>query len=317
MSTHPGSATAFRIPSKEPAVAECTSLSCEIGEVATEPGAVTAVVIAGLVALVAFAYVRDAKEECQRERRRVTDERDAFEEFADRVSGFDPAPAESTMTAFEGPTASVRRVDGTGSGDVKLRRVLAAYRDTVMSLPHYIEEYEETIPESLAAELGPDTAASLASNGTLSAGAQSALVARSRQAAQARSSLADAIGAEIDELTAAEADLASVDRRRRRLIEHLDGINGTGTDAAIDVWRQLDGLEGECDEIAAERQRSLDEPPMTAHRGMLADEDRAFYEYLYAPTDGPNYPVLAQISEIADRIRSDRNRVASRIADGV
>lgn len=316
MSTNPGSAAAFRIPSPDPTAAECTSLTCEVGAIATEPGFVIAVVLGGIAALVAFAYLQDAKEECHRERRRVIDERDAFEEFADRVSGFDPAPAESTSTAFGGPTASVRRVDGSGADDIKLRRVLAAYRNTVMSLPHYTQEYDETISESLAAELGPDTAASLASNGTLSAGAQSALVTRSRKAAEARSSLADAIAAEIDRLTAIESDLNRVDRRRRRLLEHLDGVTGDETDAAIDVWRRLDELEGDCEEIATERQRSLDDPPMTPDRGVGAERDRAFYEYLYAPVDGPDYPVLAQVSELAERLRTDRDRVASRLAGG-
>jgi len=252
------------------------------------------------------------------ERRRVLDEGDAFEEFADRVAEFDPATVESSTSASGGGIAAAYRVDrvagGGKGGDVRLRRVLAAYRDTVMSLPHYREEYGETIPESLAAELGPDTAASLASNGTLSSGAQSALVSRSRRAATARSSLADAIGTEIAALDAVEDELSCVDRRRRRLIEHLDGVSGDKTEAAIDVWEGLDELGSECDEVAADRQRALDDPPMTPDAG-VPDESRAFYGYLYASTDGPKYPVLAQVAEVAEQIRTDRDRVASRIAD--
>ncbi|WP_418286253.1 DUF7260 family protein [Halorubrum sp. DTA46] len=320
MSSSPGSAAAFRIPSHEPAVTECASLSCTLGEVVTEPGAVTAVVIAGLVAIVAFAYVRDAKETARRERRRVLDERDAFEEFAARVADLDPAPAELTTTAFDGSAVGVKRADrvaGSGrGGDVRLRRVLAAYRDTVMSLPHYRAEYDETIPESLAAELGPDAATSLASNGTLSTGAQSALTERSRHAATARSDLAEAIGAEIDALTDAEAELACVDRRRRRLIEHLDGVEHDRTGAAIDVWERLDDLEGECEELAAERQRALDDPPMTPDLGSGQDDDRAFYSYLYGGGDGPRFPVLAQVSELAERVRADADRVASQVSRG-
>ncbi len=320
MSINPGSAAAFRIPGREPVVTECTSLSCELGSVATEPAAITVLVVVGVVAFVAFAYIRDARADARRERRRVLDERDAFEQFADRVATFDPAPVESSATAFDGGGAGAYQIDnasGTGSrGDVKLRRVLAAYRDTVMSLPHYRNEYDETIPESLAAELGPDTAVSLAANGTLSSGAQSALVSRSRRAATARSSLADAIGTEIDALAGFEQDLTRVDRRRRRLNEHLDGIDGDGTDAAIDVWERLDGLESDCDEIAAGRQASLDDPPMTPEAGGIPDENRAFYEYLYASTDGPRYPVLAQIAEVAGEVHTDRDRVARRIANG-
>jgi hypothetical protein len=194
--------------------------------------------------------------------------------------------------------------------------VIAAYRDTVMSLPREREEYDETIPESLAAELGPDTAAALASNGTLSSGAKSALVRRSRRAADARSSLADAIAAEIDALSEYENDLTRVARRRRRLVQHLDGVDGDGTDAAIDVWQRLEELDAECDEAAGRRQRAPDDPPMTVDAPRDEADRRPFHEYLYGSTEGSRYPVLAQIAEIAGRIRTDRDRVASRIAGG-
>lgn len=316
MSVYSGSANAFRIPGSDPAaMEECTSFSCEVGAAASEPTVVVAAVVVGLAAFLAFAYVREAVDAGQHERRRVLAERDAFEEFADRIDALDPAPAESTASGFDGPMATVRTVDRAG-GDVRLRRVLAAYRDTVMSVPHYREEYDETVPESLAAELGPDTATALASNGTLSDAAQSALVGRSRRAADARSSLAEAIGEEIEALRAFEDDLSCVDRRRRRLLEHLDGVSGAGTDAAIDVWERLEDLERECDGIAAERQEAITDPPMTPDSAVDVDGDHAFYEYLYGPTDGPLYPVLAQVSELAERIRTDRDGVASRLAGG-
>ncbi|MFC7187277.1 DUF7260 family protein [Halorubrum yunnanense] len=317
MNVYSGSANVFRIREVDPAaIEECTALSCEVGAAASEPAVVAAAVVVGLAAFLAFAYVRDAVDADQRERRRVVAERDAFESFADRVSALDPAPTRATASGFDGTMAAVRTVDSVGGDDVRLRRVLAAYRDTVMSVPHYREEYDETIPESLAAELGPDTAAALASNGTLSAASQSALVRRSRRAADARSTLADGIGEEIEALRAFESDLSGVDRRRRRLLEHLDGVSGPGTDAAIDVWERLDGLEDECDEVAAKRQEALSDPPMTPASATDPGEDRAFYEYLYGPTDGPRYPVLAQVSELAERIRSDGDRVASRVAGG-
>lgn len=318
MSARQGAAGIFRIQDAEPAATGCTSLSCDLAAIASEPGAVTAMVLTGVVAFVALAYVRDAKADCRGERRRVLDERDAFEEFADRVSGLEPAPSSSTASAFDGPAAAVRTVSavngGNGTGDdVRLRRVLAAYRDTVMSLPHYREEYDETISESLAAELGPDTAAALASNGTLSTGAQSALVRRSRRAADARSSLVEAIDAEIDALSRFETDLGRVDRRRSRLIEHLDGVAGDRTDAAIDVWQRLDELESECEDVAGERQHGLNDPPMAVTAPGDGEDRPAFHDYLYGSTEGPCYPVLAQVAEIAERIRSDRDRVASRI----
>ncbi|WP_435074248.1 DUF7260 family protein [Halorubrum sp. HHNYT27] len=316
MSAHAGTATAFRIPTMDPAAtAECTTLSCEAGAAVTAPVVVATVVAVGLGAFLAFAYVHDAIDADRRERRRVLAERDAFEAFADRVAALDSAPPESTTSGLNGSAVAVRTVDRVGpAGDVRLRRVLAAYRDTVMSVPHYRQEYDETVTESLAAELGPDTTVALASDGTLCAGSKSALVRRGRRAAEARSSLADAIGEEIDSLRAFEDDLSRVDRRRRCLIEHLDGISGSGADAAIDVWERLDDLERECDEIAANRQTTLSDPPMSPVGAVDTGGDRGFYEYLYAPIDGPRYPVLAAVSELAERIRTDRDCVANRLA---
>ena len=84
------------------------------------------------------------------------------------------------------------------------------------------------------------------------------------------------------------------------------------TDAALDVWDRLTDLERECDGVAADRQRSLDDPPLTPD--LDDDGGRPFHEYLYGPTDGPRHPVLAQVAELADRIRADRDGVATRIA---
>lgn len=324
MSVHTGSTAVFQIPDQGVTAAGCSNAWCEVGAVATEPDVVAAVAVVGVVALLAFAYVRDAEAACRRERRRVLDERDAFEAFADRVAEMDtvPVPSDSTPSgvpagAFGGIGSAANGVSpgGPSGGDVTLRRVLAAYDDTVLSLSHYREEYDETAAESLAAELGPDTATALATDGGLSSGAKSALVDRSRRATDARDRLAGAIDEEIEELSGREAALSGIDRRRHRLLGHMEGIRtGRETDAAIDVWNRLAELERECDELAADRQRSLDDPPLTPRPD--DDSDRSFYGYLYGPTDGPRYPVLAQVAELADRIRTDRDRVGSRIGGG-
>lgn len=318
MSVNRGGEVAFRVSSEAALEPECTSLSCELSATATEPGVVTAVALVGLLALLTFAYVRDAETVCRRERRRVMDEHDAFEEFADRIRALDPCPTEATT-----PSVPATQVVGTrhgagerGVGDIRLRRVLDTYRDTVMSLPHYSEEYDETVGESIAAELGPDTTVSLASNGTLSPGLQSALVDRSRRASAARRSLADAIDAELDALADADATLSGIDRRRSRLNQHLDGIQqGRRADASIDVWERLGELESECEAVADDRQSTLRDPPMSPER-VADDVETGFYGYLYAPMDGPDHPVLASIATLVDRIREDRDRVARRIADG-
>ena len=322
MSVHPGSTAVFQIPDKG-VTAGCSGGWCELAGVATEPGVITAVALVGVLALLAFAYVRDAESACRRERRRVLDERDAFESFADRVAQIDTVSVAPDTTPSGVPVGALREIGGSGGGrrpgggpagdNVTLRRVMAAYHDTVLSLPHYRAEYDETAAESLAAELGPDTATALASDGGLSSGAQSALVDRSRRAADARDRLAGAIDEEITELADRETALSGIDRRRKRLLAHLEGVGpGRETDAAIDVWNRLGELKRECDGLAVDRQRSLDDPPLTPD--LHEDHERTFYGYLYGPADGPRYPVLAQVAELADRIRADRDEVGTQVA---
>ncbi|MWV64009.1 hypothetical protein GRS48_04110 [Halorubrum sp. JWXQ-INN 858] len=319
MKTYPGGDATFRIPHEEPIAAECASLTCELSAAATEPGFVTGVVVFGLVALVAFAYIRDAKACCREERRRVIDERDAFEEFSNRVASLDSTPVDAASTSLDGPVIGIQRGSGLHApGDVRLRRVLDAYEDTVLSLPHYTEEYDETATESLAAELGPDTTATLSTGGTLSPELQSALVTRSRHAAGSRADLADAIGAEIDALTDAETTLTRIDRERRTLHEHLDGVPPYARfDAQVDVWERLAVLEDRLDDAAVERQRRLRDPPMAVD--FVTDDGGdapTFYRYLYGSLEGTSYPVLAAFSSLAERIREDRDRLVGRIAYG-
>lgn len=317
MSTYPGADATFRIPKRDPVAAECTSVSCELSGLLADPRVITGIVFVGIVALLAFAYIRDAKECCREERRRVVDERDAFKEFASRVASLEATPADAAATGLGGPVVGVQRGSGFASpGDVRLARVVDAYENTVMSLPHYRKEYDETVTESLAAELGPDATTTLRSGGTLSPGLQSALVTRSRHAADSRSTLVDAIDEELEALEDAEETLSGIDCSRRRLNEHLEGLPGeTRLDAEIDVWQRLQHLERRCDEAAAARQDHVHDPPMSVSFDAI-DDTPTFYEYVYGPLSETTYPVLRELSELADRIRSDRDRLTGRIADG-
>jgi hypothetical protein len=224
------------------------------------------------------------------------------------------SPAAIGTPGGSGTPGAVSPVNETVT-DGQLERIGDAYRGTVMSVPHYEAEYEETVPESLAAELGPDTATSLAANGTLSPPAKRTLVRRSRKAAVSRESLADAIETERDALDETLEELTAIDRRRRRLVDHLSEIDGDASGAAIDVWERLEDLESELGEIATERQRTLREPPSQVDSTIDVSGEMAFYDYLYGPTDGPNHPVLSQIAALSATVREDRNRIAARIAE--
>ena len=79
----------------------------------------------------------------------VDAEREAFQEFEDRVAGIETVSMSQSTPASQRP------------GFVQARprcaeRVRSAFRETVMSVDHYDEVYGETLDEHFAAELSPD-----------------------------------------------------------------------------------------------------------------------------------------------------------------
>lgn len=318
MSLRTGPTVLFRVADRKTSTADCENLACDLAGVVTETSVVTGIILVGLAVLIALTYVQSARETCRHEQERVLDERDAFEEFANRVKSLDPVSAESSVAFAGGPSTRNHHEMGTkNTVDPTLRQLFSIYRGTVMSVPHYEEEYDETVTESMEAELGPDATMALAANRTLSAPTQRALVARGRKATAARTTLADAIETELDALSSVTTELASIDRRRRKLVEHLAEVRFDKTGAGIEIWNQLDGLENEAETIASKRQKSLHDPPMRIDSVICGEGEIAFYDYLYGGDEGPRHPVLSQVINLIATIREDRDLVASQITNSV
>lgn len=321
MGTYTVAEVSFRVQEADPVQGGCSTFRCELSEVLLDPTVVTGAFLLALASFVAFAYVTEARECCREERRRVTDECDAFEEFADRVAGLSPTEAtgqhhtDGGGQPTDGAPANAGSVVGVRSGksvdsgrDPDLERVVDAYRETVTAVPHYEEEYDDTVAESLAEELGYDTAVATVSGKTLTPGLQSALVDRSRRSRATRDELLDAIDEELDALDTAETTLSSIDRERRNLLDHFEEIpQRVEFDAAVDVWRRLSDLERRCDDAVETRQARIRDPPMETGDGP------PFYEYLYDSLPDTNHPVLRQFTQLADQLRTNRRRIESRL----
>lgn len=290
----------FRVGSNREFAAECTDLTCAAATALTEPVVVYGTVLIALVVALAFAYVEDARECCRRERRQVAAERDALAAFARRIADMDPAP----MT--DGGVTRDVRVPRKHGNDGDLAAVERAYRETVMAVPHYEEEYGDSYLESLSEEFGSDAAVAVRTADRLTPALKRALIERSRSARSARAGLADAVAAEEEAVEEAAERLEGVDRERGVLVSHLES-DRAGFDACADVWNRLGDLESACDEGVADRQSDLRDPPMH-------DGSASFYGYLYAPIESTSYPVLAEWTRLADRIRDDRKRVERRLS---
>lgn len=327
MNTDPAANIAFRLGESESITGGCTGLSCEIMGVITDPAVVYGTVLASLFALVAFAYITEARERCRMERRRIADEQDAFREFATRLQEMEPtnpgstsnrtgttdgpwpnSPGPSTNRSATAP-GGVRSIGGpeghTASASAgSLDRVQTAYRETVMSVPHYDEEYGDGLLASVTAELGDDAAAAMVASDRFTPALKRALLAFSEDARRNRDSLTDAIDAERAALDTAEEQLGIIDRERRALHDHLtEDPTGPDFEAYVDVWHRLGYLDDRCGTVAEDRQDQLKHPPMQG-----VDWGPSFYDYLYSGLS-VDHPVLATIGDLVADLRADRTRV--------
>lgn len=167
------------------------------------------------------------------ERRILSDERAAFQAFGDRLLALD-AP-------------------------VRTATIESHYRDTVMAVPHYADEYGDTLPQSLAAELGSAVAFDCTCNRTLERSAVEAIREAAERCWRARDDLVDRIDAESHAVETAAEALADL----RCSLDALD--DAVAGDAAVRL--RLAVLRERCDALARRRRADLHPDESTANVG--------------------------------------------------
>lgn len=237
------------------------------------------------------------------EGRRTADERDALVDFADRVEDVDPdrPPA----GAGGGDVVSTVGARPRGRG---LLAVRTAYRETVMSVPHYEAEYDDTYAESVHAEFDPGLAGVLTDGPAFGARCKSVLLAATADARDRRQALLEAVEDERASVAWIADELRSVAGELDRLAEAASDAESFG---ALDGYRaRLDALEERCRSVLADRQAELFEGRRRAW--LPSDEpDLATYLYRDLPVD---YPVMSTVAALLDRIGSVRSEVERAMA---
>ena len=244
----------------------------------------------------------DAVAELRRERRRITDELEALEAFADRVRSI---PTEHHTPRSRRPVGVATETSGTATG---LRRVREAYESTLMSVPHYVEEYDDTYVESLAEEFSPDIASALTDGAAFNGRCKRALLSAVDTSRSARDSLVDVVDrerksvrdakSELEELAAECADLGSTEFGEMRF----------GT---LDAYRsRLRVMEGNCEALSDRRQDAIfDQRRIQRLPADVPDVTVYFYQDLDA-----DYPVMSVVAALFDAIATQRRRVEREMA---
>lgn len=180
--------------------------------------------------------LRPALERLRIERRILSDERSAFRRFCDR------------LLAIEDDSVSPETI-------------LAHYRGTVMTVPHYWTEYGDTATESIAAEFGGTLARDLEVRDRVGDPTVTALRRAGERSLQVRDDLVDCIDSERHAVATAAEELETI--RRELLALDVDGspVGDGGTGA---TRLTLASIRERCDAIARRRREQLQ--PDDQHR---------------------------------------------------
>jgi hypothetical protein len=191
--------------------------------------------------------------------------------------------------------------------DDGLRQVKEIYRDTVMAVPHYEEDYGESLTTNMAAEFGEELGHAIKSGDRFTPQLQQALVTQADDARDRRRQLLRALDDERSALDEYESALERIDEEASCVIDRP--LYQRSFSELYDAWHRLEEIESECDDLLTERQTELDEgrPAPTIHR-----DREAFHRYLYGDLD-VDYPVLAAGTTVLERLQDTKQAVLSAI----
>lgn len=250
------------------------------------------------------APLATAREILERERRQLTAEQRAFERFRRRVAALETvAPQTTVATAGSGISANsdAGTTGGVGIGTAGtatrcrpsegLSQVRDAYVETVMSVPHYDDLYDETWLESVAEEFSEELAAALDQHTQLHPKLQQSLVTAAAQAGDNRTELLERVETEREAVEDAACELSDI---RAELQSLLDQPLAHVEFNALRLTRnRLELLRERCDDLALERQTAL----RRRRREFPISDIGTLERYFYGDCEH-TYPILAAIAQL-------------------
>lgn len=246
------------------------------------------------------ANVREALAAIRRECEAIAAEQDALTAFATEVEEL--SATGPTRTVDGGAVGVVSATNSQPRGMAKLRR---AYRETVMAVGHYEQDYGEPLPENLANELGDGVAGAVLTNDVLSPQIKRAVLSSAEEGHTRRGGYLDTLDRERERLSAAGERLDDAaarcvavdgDRLRRRPFGELQ-----------DRFARLDDEREALASTLQARQEQLQEGVTF---GWQRRDSESVYRYLYRDIDA-TYPVLADGARVLARMDGVERRLTT------
>jgi uncharacterized phage infection (PIP) family protein YhgE len=238
----------------------------------------------------------------------LDDERDcleaeqaAFTQFRKRIAGMDVHTSATPTATTKVKNAIMGTSETTASAD-QIEQVRNAYYETVMSVPHYEDDYDQSLDTDLAEEFGPELANALATADSLTPPLQETVLTASQQATEGRTTLLSALDREADNLQQARDTLESMYTTLTEMNQRP--ITAWPTNEIISTYERLAEFETQCDELAAERQTELHSQRVPGPNH--TDEELNAYLYKSLPV---TYPVLADLAEFDSLLQTARQHL--------
>ena len=282
----------------------CTPFGC-VSEAVIAQG----FLLFGLAALICFAlavlsFVPEARSVVREERSRAAAERDAFGRFRKRVASLDPT---RTRMSDGGRTLEAGTLRVPPDRDDRLDRVRTAYRETVMGVDHYVDEYDEPLGTNLGAEFSDGVADMVVGGGTFTPALRQTLLEGAGDARERRARLCRALDTEADTLQSAAGTLRDVES----LVEETEGSTlGESYETLVGRWGRLSSTECTVKELLSDQQSSLQAGYGVAPR---LGGPVSLHEYLYA-AEPYTHPVLAEATDLLGAVNDAQDRTAVAIS---
>jgi len=249
-------------------------------------------------------HVRSAIATVETERDRTATERDAFAMFISCISDLDISSGDLNRDhAPQAPTQTLVTPENSGHVESQLARVRDAYRDTVMSVPHYDEDYGDSLPESLGGEFGPEIATAVLTTNQFTLHLRNRLIDGTYHTRESRRALLQGLNHELSALETADENLTRLGADLNEVLSTQSFHSWSNQDLA-DVRDRLHARQQECDQLAVDRQDTLQKQriPGTHHI------DHEFMQYLYESLP-VTYPVLTDITSLVETLRTAQQGV--------
>lgn len=235
----------------------------------------------------------DARETLEWERQLLDSEIDAFDTFQREVQSLE-------VTSRPDGHASSTEFEIGATIEYSIRSSVSPIQDiyvnTVMSVPHYDEEYDEDWFESVLREFNPELATALRRTSGVPEYLKQQFLTAARTARDNRQQVRDHLDREEEILDAAAAEISSIG-------EELAAIRSRPfsdcSPAELErLQDDLNTLRTRCRDAAEQRQNGdwHQHSPQSSTLPTLN-------EYLYATTDS-TYPVLREIARVSDRLET-------------